>query len=105
VVDVGSFVEEPLYCCFAHLNLVPVASQTLLPPHLEAIARCWDEYLLKASFVERVQLVSFLLQLHPYFPTWKILSWECIVESMLEDDFISTHGGDDVDILTHMVNP
>ncbi len=56
---------------------------------------CWDEFLLKAPVVERVRLVRFLLQLHPHFPSWRVLSWDAIVESMLEDDFITSHAVDD----------
>ena len=77
-----------------------------MPAHLEAISRCWDEYLLKATYGERVKLVNFLIQLHPHFPTWRLLSWESIVESMLEDDFLS--GNEDEDesgVLAHMVCP
>ena len=46
-------------------------SQTLLPAHLDVIARCWNEALSKAPVSERVKLVSFLLQLHSHFPTWR----------------------------------
>ncbi|KAF8654221.1 hypothetical protein AX16_003745 [Volvariella volvacea WC 439] len=55
-------------------------SSTLLPSHFEAIARCWTEAFLKAPFDERIKLISFLTQLHPHFPTWKVLSWDAILE-------------------------
>lgn len=46
-------------------------SQSLLPAHFEAISLCWNELLSKAPIAERVKLVSFLVQLHPHFPTWR----------------------------------
>lgn len=46
-------------------------SQSLLLAHLEVISLCWNEYLAKAPIADRVRLVSFLVQLHPHFPTWK----------------------------------
>ncbi|KAF8326124.1 uncharacterized protein EI90DRAFT_3071593 [Cantharellus anzutake] len=76
-------------------QIVDVACQSFLQVHLDAISRCWDESLLKAPIGERVRLVRFLLRLHPYFPTWRVLSWDAIVDSMLEDDLISSHGVDD----------
>jgi len=46
-------------------------SQALLPAHLDAISRCWNEALTTAPIAERVKLVAFLIQLHPHFPSWK----------------------------------
>ncbi|KAG1715706.1 hypothetical protein ID866_1469 [Astraeus odoratus] len=61
-------------------------SQTLLPPHLEAIATCWNGALPALQQPERLRLVTFLIQLQPHFPTWKILSWNVVVEVLLEGD-------------------
>lgn len=80
-----------------------ISSRTLTPTHREAIARCWGDQLLKAKLSDRIRLVSFLLKLHPYFPDWRLLSWEIVKESMLEDDFVSSGGADDQDVLAHMV--
>jgi hypothetical protein len=87
-------------------------SQTLLPAHFEAISLCWSESLANAPIPERVHLVSFLVQLHPHFPNWKgeveysllqppltiaslVLSWDAIIETLLEDDYLQKHGGND----------
>ncbi|RDB21389.1 hypothetical protein Hypma_011626 [Hypsizygus marmoreus] len=70
-------------------------SSSLLPAHFEAISSCWNESLSKAPVSERVRLVAFLIQLRPYFPTWKVLSWEAIVEALLEDDYESRNGYND----------
>ncbi|KAH8106968.1 hypothetical protein BXZ70DRAFT_1003857 [Cristinia sonorae] len=67
-------------------------SQTLLPSHFDAIALCWNEALNKVPVAERLKLVSFLLQLRPHFPDWRVLSWEAILESLLENDFMQQNG-------------
>ncbi|TFY77906.1 hypothetical protein EWM64_g6106 [Hericium alpestre] len=64
-------------------------SQTLLPAHFDAISACWNECLSKAPIADRVKLLAFLIQLQPHFP---ILSWEGIVETLLEDDYLQKHG-------------
>lgn len=61
-------------------------SRTLLPAHHREITKCLDEHLAKAAFEERVRLVSFLLQLHPHFPSWRLLSWEAVVQAIDEDE-------------------
>lgn len=92
--------------------VVDTWSQSLLPAHFEAISLCWNESLAKAPIVERVKLVSFLVQLHSHFPTWRgnssrnlhlerytdsstVLSWDAIIETLLEDDYLQKHGGND----------
>ncbi|KAF9464728.1 hypothetical protein BDZ94DRAFT_1255766 [Collybia nuda] len=69
-------------------------SSTLLPAHLDAISLCWNEFLAKAPIGERTKLVSFLIQLHPHFPTWKVLSWDAIVEALVEDEYEKNGNGD-----------
>ncbi|KAI0797914.1 hypothetical protein C8Q75DRAFT_845203 [Abortiporus biennis] len=76
-------------------SAVETWSQSLLPGHLEAIALCWNEALNKIPVVERIKLVSFLLQLHSHFPTWKVLWWDAIIETLLENDFMQRNGEDD----------
>ena len=80
-----------------------VAANTLTSVHRDSLTKCWDERLLRGTHHEQTRLVSFLLQLHPYFPDWPLLSWESIKESMLEDDYVSAGGNDSEDILAHMV--
>ena len=46
-------------------------TETLLATHLEAIASCWQSALPALQPLERLRLVTFLLQLQPHFPTWK----------------------------------
>jgi hypothetical protein len=46
-------------------------SQTLLPPHFEAITNCWNESLLKAPVSERMRLINFLIKLQSLFPSWR----------------------------------
>lgn len=92
--------------------MVDTWSQSLLPAHFEAISLCWNESLAKAPIAERVKLVSFLVQLHSHFPTWRgnsshnkhvegftdylvVLSWDVILETLLEDDYVQKHGGND----------
>ncbi|KAI0079929.1 hypothetical protein K474DRAFT_1638767 [Panus rudis PR-1116 ss-1] len=77
-------------------------SQTLLPAHLDAIAMCWDEALSKAPISDRVKLVSFLLQLHPHFPAWRVLTWDVIIETLLEHDFQQKGGEDDGPAAAHL---
>ncbi|GBE81969.1 hypothetical protein SCP_0403450 [Sparassis crispa] len=67
-------------------------SQTLLPAHFDAITACWNESLAKSTISERIKLISFLDQLRPHFPDWRVLSWECILETLLESDFMQRNG-------------
>ena len=46
-------------------------SQTLLPPHFEAIKNCWNEALLKAPVSERMRLINFLTKLQSLFSSWR----------------------------------
>ena len=74
-----------------------------------------------APIRERVNLVSFLVQLHPHFPHWRgefecrlsvyplkkaslVLSWDAIIETLLEDDYLQKHGqNDDGAAAAHLV--
>ncbi|TFK54850.1 hypothetical protein OE88DRAFT_1674178 [Heliocybe sulcata] len=67
-------------------------SKSLLPAHFEAMAACWTEALPKIPVGQRLDLVSFLVQLHPHFPEWQVLSWDVIVEMILEDDYLQKNG-------------
>ncbi|KAF5380960.1 hypothetical protein D9615_003973 [Tricholomella constricta] len=66
---------------------VDAFSASLLPAHFKAISACWNESLSKAPITDRIRLVLFLIQLHPHFPRWRVLSWNAVVEALLEDDF------------------
>ncbi|KAF8894642.1 hypothetical protein BD779DRAFT_1502197 [Infundibulicybe gibba] len=59
---------------------------SLLSAHHEAISRCWNESLATAPITERVRLVSFLIQFRAHFPSWKVLSWEAIVDATRDDE-------------------
>ncbi|KAJ7774854.1 hypothetical protein B0H16DRAFT_1508657 [Mycena metata] len=59
----------------------------LLPAHLDAISLCWTESLATAPIAERVKLVSFLVQLRPYFPGWQVLEWDVIIDTLSEDEY------------------
>ncbi|VDB82999.1 unnamed protein product [Peniophora sp. CBMAI 1063] len=63
-------------------------SKTLLPAHFEQIGLCWNEAITKAPITERVKLVSLLMQLHVHFPTWQMLSWGAISETLREEDYL-----------------
>ncbi|KIL00116.1 hypothetical protein PAXRUDRAFT_821994 [Paxillus rubicundulus Ve08.2h10] len=69
--------------------------QTLLPAHLDAIALCWNDGFSSLSVPERLRLTRFLIQLHPYFPTWKTLSWDVIIEALLEDNYLQNNGNNE----------
>ncbi|KAH7914698.1 hypothetical protein BJ138DRAFT_1143394 [Hygrophoropsis aurantiaca] len=69
--------------------------QNLLPAHLEAISACWNEALPTLPVLERLRLVSFLVQLQPHFPSWQVLSWNTIIEALLEDDYMQNNGTND----------
>ncbi|KAI8998560.1 hypothetical protein BD414DRAFT_519687 [Trametes punicea] len=69
--------------------------QTLLPAHFEAITLCWNEALVRSPISDRAKLVSFLNQLRPHFPHWRLLSWDVILETLLEGEFIQRNGDDE----------
>ncbi|KAF8964709.1 hypothetical protein BDZ97DRAFT_1815206 [Flammula alnicola] len=66
---------------------VKSSSAALLPAHFEIVSQCWSESLSKAPITERIRLVGFLIQLHPHFPGWKVLSWDCMIETLVEYDY------------------
>ncbi|KIJ69367.1 hypothetical protein HYDPIDRAFT_36436 [Hydnomerulius pinastri MD-312] len=70
-------------------------AQTLLPAHLDAITLCWNNAFQSLPVPERIRLVTFLLQLHPHFPTWKSLSWDVIIEALLEDNYLQSNGNNE----------
>ncbi|EPQ58100.1 hypothetical protein GLOTRDRAFT_72136 [Gloeophyllum trabeum ATCC 11539] len=70
-------------------------SKTLLPVHFDAIATCWNEALPKIPVGQRVELIAFLVQLRPHFPEWQVLSWDVIVEMILEDDYLQKNGNNE----------
>ncbi|KAJ3516626.1 hypothetical protein NLJ89_g1005 [Agrocybe chaxingu] len=62
------------------------SSVALLPPHLNVITQCWNESLLKSPIPERIRLLGFLIQLRPHFPSWKVLSWDSMIDTLLQYD-------------------
>ncbi|KAI9070388.1 hypothetical protein FKP32DRAFT_1586228 [Trametes sanguinea] len=70
-------------------------TQTLLPAHFDAITLCWNEALVKSPIADRAKLVSFLNQLRPHFPHWRLLSWDVVLEALLEGEFIQRNGDDE----------
>ncbi|KAF7338262.1 hypothetical protein MVEN_02051500 [Mycena venus] len=67
--------------------IVDTFASSLLPAHLDAISLCWTESLATAPITERVKLVSFLIQLRPHFPSWQVLAWDVIVDTLAEDEY------------------
>jgi len=43
----------------------------LLPAQIEAAAQCWTEALTTSPMKEKIELISFLLQLRPHLHGWK----------------------------------
>ncbi|TDL27495.1 hypothetical protein BD410DRAFT_782583 [Rickenella mellea] len=70
-------------------------AQTLQPAHFDAITLCWNESLVKSPIADRVKLVAFLLQLRPHFPSWKVLAWDVIIETLIDDDYSQRIGDDE----------
>ncbi|KAK0210802.1 hypothetical protein DFS33DRAFT_1251098 [Desarmillaria ectypa] len=66
----------------------------MLAVHFNAISSCWDEVLCKSPIEERIKLVSFLIQLRSHFPTWQVVSWEVIIETLLEDQYDEKESSD-----------
>ncbi|KAJ7685226.1 hypothetical protein DFH06DRAFT_1157872 [Mycena polygramma] len=73
--------------------IVDTFASGLLPAHLDAISLCWTESLATSPIAERVKLVSFLIQLRPYFPSWQVLSWDVIIHTLSEDEYDPKNGG------------
>ncbi|KAF9227889.1 hypothetical protein BS17DRAFT_410421 [Gyrodon lividus] len=99
-----SCVLDIFYCCFQSIwtdekeevrTAIESWAQTLLPAHREAITLCWNDAFPSLSVPERLRLTTFLLQLHPYFPTWKTLSWDVIIEALLEDNYLQNNGNNE----------
>ncbi|KAH9856975.1 hypothetical protein C2E23DRAFT_892456 [Lenzites betulinus] len=70
-------------------------TQTLLAAHFDTITLCWSEALVKSPISDRAKLVSFLNQLRPHFPHWRLLSWDVVLESLLESEFIQQNGDEE----------
>ena len=82
-------------------------AQTLQQAHLQAIALCFNEALPRAPISDRLKLVSFLITLRTRFPTWRgksvrpalnfgllcptVLSWDVIIEALMDDDFMEAY--------------
>ncbi|KAF9075268.1 hypothetical protein BDP27DRAFT_1315801 [Rhodocollybia butyracea] len=77
-------------------------ASNLLPAHFEQISLCWSESLAKSPIADRVKLVSFLIQLHPHFPAWQMVSWESIIEIIAEDQYDQDGGNADGPLSAHL---
>ncbi|OJA10550.1 hypothetical protein AZE42_03139 [Rhizopogon vesiculosus] len=97
VIDLFYYAFEPLWADEKEevRTAVDTWLQTLLSAHLDAIASCWNDAFPSLSVSERLRLVSFLLQLQSHFPTWRVLSWNTIIETLLEYDYLETNGNDE----------
>ncbi|OAX44683.1 hypothetical protein K503DRAFT_196614 [Rhizopogon vinicolor AM-OR11-026] len=97
VIDLFYYAFEPLWADGKEevRTAVDTWLQTLLSAHLDAIASCWNDAFPSLSVSERLRLVSFLLQLQSHFPTWRVLSWNTIIETLLEYDYLETNGNDE----------
>ncbi|KAG1803828.1 uncharacterized protein HD556DRAFT_1226659 [Suillus plorans] len=69
--------------------------QTLLSAHLDAIASCWNDAFADLPMSKRLRLVSFLLQLQSHFPTWRVLSWSTVIETLCEYDHLQHNSNDE----------
>ncbi|EJD06034.1 uncharacterized protein FOMMEDRAFT_119510 [Fomitiporia mediterranea MF3/22] len=76
--------------------------QTLQPVHQQAITLCFSEYLSHAPISDRLELVSFLLQLRSHFPTWKVLTWDVVIETLMDDEFLQRTDADETGISAHL---
>ncbi|KAG1753463.1 hypothetical protein EDB19DRAFT_1903124 [Suillus lakei] len=96
VVDLFYHAFEPLWIDEkAFRTAVDTWLQTLLSAHLDAIASCWDDAFPLLPMSKRLRLVSFLLQLQSYFPTWRVLSWSTVIETLLEYDYLQHNSNDE----------
>jgi hypothetical protein len=97
VVDLFYHVFEPLWMDEKEevRTSVDTWSQTLLSAHLDAIASCWNDALPYLPMSKRLRLVSFLLQLQSHFPMWKVLSWNTVIETLLEYDYLQHNSNDE----------
>ncbi|KAH8117558.1 hypothetical protein DFH11DRAFT_1504486 [Phellopilus nigrolimitatus] len=77
-------------------------AQSLQPAHYQSMALCFSESLTRAPISDRLKLVTFLLQLRSHFPTWKVLSWDVIIETLMDDVFMQRSDADEGAISAHL---
>ncbi|KAG1878063.1 hypothetical protein DFJ58DRAFT_648717 [Suillus subalutaceus] len=97
VVDLFYYAFEPLWIDEKEevRTAVDTWLQTLLSAHLDAIASCWNDAFPYLPMSKRLRLVSFLLQLQSHFPSWRVLSWSTIIETLLEYDYLQHNSNDE----------
>ncbi|KAG1827253.1 uncharacterized protein BJ212DRAFT_1256361 [Suillus subaureus] len=97
VVDLFYHAFEPLWIDEKEevRTAVDTWLQTLLSAHLDAIASCWNDAFPYLPMSKRLRLVSFLLQLQSHFPTWRVLSWSTVIETLLEYDYLQHNSNDE----------
>ncbi|KAJ2931375.1 hypothetical protein H1R20_g5743, partial [Candolleomyces eurysporus] len=71
---------------------IRVHVNSLLPAQIEAISQCWNEMLTTSPMADKLKLISFLIQLRPHLPGWKLISWDNLIQVMEEYD-----SGKDID--------
>ncbi|KAL7409186.1 hypothetical protein BDY24DRAFT_419079 [Mrakia frigida] len=64
-----------------------ILSASLFPPHFELVSQSWEAFLDQADSSERTRSISFLVQLHPYFPGWRILNWSVVWNLLFEEEY------------------
>ncbi|KAG2054622.1 hypothetical protein BDR06DRAFT_982221 [Suillus hirtellus] len=96
VVNLFYYAFEPLWIDEKEevRTAVDTWLQTLLSAHLDAIASCWNDAFADLPMSKRLRLVSFLLQLQSHFPTWRVLSWSTVVETLFEYDHLQHNSND-----------
>ncbi|KZO98231.1 hypothetical protein CALVIDRAFT_36906 [Calocera viscosa TUFC12733] len=66
-------------------SAVETMAETLLPSHKSFIQSCWDDHMENCEEAEKDEFAHFLLRLHPYFPTWSLISIRVIVDVLAND--------------------
>jgi len=97
-------------------------ASSLFSTHFDVISVCWSALLMTSPITERIRLVSFLVQFHPYFPTWQgervgslpfsiliksrhaVLAWDAVLETLANTGVEDPFGYDRHGTATHMVN-
>ncbi|KAG2034905.1 hypothetical protein BDR03DRAFT_900655 [Suillus americanus] len=97
VVDLFYYAFEPLWVDEKEevRTAVDTWLQTLLSAHLDAIASCWNDAFPYLSMSKRLRLVCFLLQLQSHFPSWRMFSWNTVIETLLEYDYLQHNSNDE----------
>ncbi|KAL5490495.1 hypothetical protein ACEPAI_5328 [Sanghuangporus weigelae] len=77
-------------------------AQSLQVVHQQSMTQCFNEFINRAPICDRIELVSFLLQLRSHFPTWRVLAWDVIIETLMDDEFMQRTDADESAIAAHL---